>query len=202
MIFNFQFLIFNCTKYLPPMKKFLFAAIATLALFSFKSDNNSGNIYQFKVDDIDGKPVSLSAYQGKVLLIVNVASKCGLTPQYEGLQTFYLDNQSKGFEILGFPANNFMGQEPKGNKDIKEFCSSKYKVTFPMFSKISVKGKDIHPLYKFLTSKEENGVEDAPVSWNFQKFLIGRDGKLIKAFAPGTKVDSEEMTKAIYQALK
>lgn len=159
------------------------------------------SVHDFTMDDIDGNPVELSKYKGKVLLIVNTASKCGLTPQYEGLQATYEKYKDQDLVILGFPANNFMGQEPGKNSQIKEFCTSKFNVTFPMFSKISVKGKDIHPLYKYLTSKDENGKVNAPVSWNFQKFLVDREGNVIKSFAPGDKVTDEKISKVIEKAL-
>jgi len=136
-----------------------------------------------------------------VLLFVNVASKCGLTPQYKEIQALYEKYKDKGLVVLGFPANNFMGQEPGSDKDIKEFCTLKYDVTFPMFSKISVKGSDQHPLYKYLTSKDENGAVDAKVSWNFQKFLVSKSGKVITSFGPQTSVTEADVTKAIEAAL-
>jgi len=148
-------------------------------------------IYQFTMNDIDGKPVSLEQYKGKLVLIVNVASKCGYTPQYEELQKLYEQYKDKDFVILGFPANNFLFQEPGTDEEIKEFCHKNYNVTFPIFSKISVKGKDRAPLYNFLTSKDENGVMDTSVKWNFQKYLIDREGRLITFFEPGTKVSDE-----------
>ncbi|MCB9231547.1 MAG: glutathione peroxidase [Bacteroidia bacterium] len=160
----------------------------------------SNTIYQFDMVNIDGETVSLSDYQGKVVLIVNVASKCGLTPQYEDLENLYREYKDKGLVVLGFPANNFMGQEPGSNDEIHQFCTSIYGVEFPMFSKISVKGRDKHPLYEFLTTKKLNGVNDGEVKWNFQKFLIGRDGKLIKSIAPTTRV-VEPKTLAEIQAL-
>lgn len=161
----------------------------------------SKSVYDFKMKNIDGKEVALDAYKGKVLLFVNVASKCGLTPQYKEIQALYEKYKDKGLVVLGFPANNFMGQEPGSDKDIKEFCTLKYDVTFPMFSKISVKGSDQHPLYKYLTSKNENGVVDAKVSWNFQKFLVSKSGKVITSFGPQTSVTEADVTKAIEAAL-
>ena len=158
-------------------------------------------VYDFKVKDIDGREVSLSDYKGKVLLIVNVASLCGNTPQYKDIETLYKKYKSKGLVVLGFPANNFMGQEPGSNKEIKEFCTREYAVTFPMFSKISVKGSDIAPLYSYLTQKSENGVLDAPVKWNFQKFLIGRNGMVITSIGNRTSVNDESAMKAIEAAL-
>jgi glutathione peroxidase len=169
---------------------------------AFTADESNKNVHDFKVKDIEGNEVKLSDYEGKVLLIVNVASKCGLTPQYEDLQELYEMYEGKGLEILGFPANNFMGQEPGTNSEIKSFCTNKYKVTFDMFSKISVKGKDIHPLYEYLTKKENNGKIDAPVKWNFQKFLIDRNGEIICSFSPRDKVSDAEVLKTIEKALK
>jgi|GEM_PF-37023 len=158
-------------------------------------------LYTFTMNDIDGKPVSLSQYQGKVILIVNVASKCGFTKQYAGLQALYEKYQEQDFVILGFPANNFLGQEPGTDSEIKSFCSTKFNVSFPMFSKISVKGKDIHPLYQYLTSPEENGKFGQPISWNFNKFLIGRNGFTVGYF--GSKIDplDPQITNAIEEAL-
>jgi glutathione peroxidase len=164
-----------------------------------KPMSNAASIHEFTMNNIDGKPVKLDEYKGKVVLIVNVASKCGNTPQYEGLEKIYKQYSSKGFVILGFPANNFMGQEPGTDADIKQFCTSKYNVTFPMFSKISVKGSDIHPLYQFLT---QNSTPPGDVRWNFGKFLIGKDGKIIARFDPKLAPESTELTSAIEAALK
>lgn len=159
-------------------------------------------VHDFNVKNIDGKNVSLNTYKGKVLLIVNVASYCGHTPQYKDIEALYKKYQSKGLVVLGFPANNFMGQEPGSDETIKDFCTREYAVTFPMFSKVSVKGKDIAPLYSFLTQQKENGLKDAPVTWNFQKFLVGKDGKLIESFAPKTSVNEPAVISAIESALK
>lgn len=145
------------------------------------------NFYSFTVKNIDGEEISLEEYKGKKVLIVNVASKCGFTPQYEDLQKLYEEYGGEDFTIIGFPANNFLKQEPGTNEEIKEFCTLNYGVTFPMMAKISVKGKDIHPLYAWLTSKENNGVMDANVSWNFQKFMINEDGSLAGVASPKTK---------------
>jgi len=166
---------------------------------SNKLQNTDKTIYGFTMDDIDGKPVSLSDFEGKVVLIVNVASKCGLTSQYKELQALYEQYSSKGLVILAFPANNFLGQEPGTDQEIKAFCSKNYGVTFPVFSKISVKGKDMSPLYTFLTSKEENGVMDSSVKWNFQKYLIDREGRLVTFFDPRTSVTDEKVKEAIIQ---
>lgn len=162
----------------------------------------NATVYDFTMKDIDGKDVKLDKYKGKVLLIVNVASKCGLTPQYSELQEFYKKYKEQGVEVLGFPANNFMGQEPGSELEIKAFCTNKYDVTFPMFSKISVKGKDMHPLYHYLTEKEMNGAVDAPVKWNFQKFLIDKNGKVVAAFEPRVSVSDAEVTAAVDAELK
>lgn len=159
-------------------------------------------IYDYTVKDIVGNDVALSKYKGKVLLVVNVASKCGYTPQYADLQALYDEQADNGLEILGFPANNFMGQEPGNDEQINRFCTEKFGVTFPMFSKISVKGEDMHPLYQYLTQKKLNGTFDAPVKWNFQKFLIGRNGKLLASFSPGERVTDDKVKKAILDALK
>jgi glutathione peroxidase len=157
------------------------------------------SIHEFTMNDIDGKPKKLDSYKGSVVLVVNVASKCGYTPQYEGLEKVYKQYKDKGFVVLGFPANNFMGQEPGTEAEIKQFCSSKYNVTFPMFSKISVKGSDMHPLYQYLT---QNSAPTGDVKWNFGKFLVGKDGKVIARFDSGVKPDGEELTLAIEKAMK
>lgn len=155
----------------------------------------------FTMKSIDGKDVPLSTYKGKVLLFVNTASKCGLTPQYEQLVALKTKYADKGFEILGFPANNFLWQEPGTDEEIKTFCTTKYKVNFDMFSKISVKGSDIHPLYKFLTSKETDPKFSGDISWNFEKFLVDRNGQVINRFSPKTKPDADDVIKAVEAAL-
>lgn len=160
------------------------------------------SVYEFATKDIDGKDVKLDAYKGKVLMIVNTASKCGYTPQYEGLQALYSKYQDRGFVVLGFPANNFLGQEPGTEKEIKEFCALKYNVTFPMFSKISVKGTDQHPFYTFLTNKESDPGFDGDISWNFEKFVTDRNGKVIARFGPKTKPDDAKVVETIETALK
>ncbi|MBX3282352.1 MAG: glutathione peroxidase [Acidobacteria bacterium] len=156
-----------------------------------------GSVLDFTVRDIDGSDVKLSKYKGDVILIVNVASKCGYTPQYEGLQAIYKKYKDKGFYVLGFPANNFGGQEPGTNSEIKEFCESKFHVTFPMFAKISVKGDDIDPLYKFLTDKKTNGEFAGDISWNFNKFLVDRNGNVVARFSSKDTPESETVTAAI-----
>ncbi len=172
---------------------------ATFFLFIFfamtivTNAQDQKSFYDFKATTIDGQPFDLSALKGKKILVVNVASKCGYTPQYAQLEELYKKYSDKNFVIIGFPANNFMGQEPGTNAEIKEFCTSKYEVTFPMMAKISVKGKDIDPLYKWLTSKDQNGVLDAPVKWNFQKFMISEDGQVVGFAAPGDKPFDEKI---------
>jgi len=151
---------------------------------------------------IEGKTIPLSTYKGKVLLIVNVASRCGFTPQYKDLEALYKKYENQGFAILGFPANNFGGQEPGTDPEIKEFCTANYGVTFPMFSKISVKGEDQHPFYRYLTSDEANPATSGDVKWNFQKYLVGRDGKVLAKFLSRVTPLSEELTSAIENALK
>ncbi len=160
------------------------------------------SVLDFKMRDIDGKEVALKKYKGDVLLLVNTASKCGYTPQYEGLQAIYTKYKAEGFEVLGFPANNFGGQEPGTESEIKEFCESKYKVTFPMFAKISVKGEDQAELYKFLTSKETNPNFAGDISWNFNKFLVNRKGEIVARFSSKDTPESEAVTSAIEKYLK
>ena len=174
------------------MRKLIFAALVAafgLSVWLTSASVSAGapNIYNFKVRDIDGKDVKLKSYKGKVVMVVNTASKCGYTPQYEGLQALYDKYKDKGLVILGFPANNFGGQEPGTEAEIREFCTSKYKVTFPMFAKISVKGEDQHPLYAYLTSKETNPDFGGDISWNFNKFLIDRRGRIVGRFTSKDK---------------
>jgi len=157
------------------------------------------SLYDIKLKDIDGKDTSLAAYKGKAVLIVNVASKCGYTRQYAGLETTYQKYKDQGFVVLGFPCNQFGGQEPGTNEDIKRFCSSKYSVTFPLFDKIEVNGANRHPLYVALAGKDSPFPGD--IKWNFNKFLIGKDGKVVKRFDSGVNPDSEELTKAVEAAL-
>ena len=157
-------------------------------------------VLDFTMKDIAGKEISLRSFEGKVLLIVNVASKCGLTPQYEGLQSLYDRYKEKGLEILGFPANDFLWQEPGSDAEIQQFCSTKYSVTFPLFSKITVKGKDIHPLYDYLTNPQTSKFPGT-ISWNFAKFLLDRKGNVINRFAPKMEPLSPEVTAAVEAAL-
>jgi glutathione peroxidase len=194
------------------MKKILGAAALALALCSCAASKqgadlshiqeapvDNGKLYSFTMKDIDGHDRPLDAYKGKVLLLVNVASKCGNTPQYKGLEEAYQKLHGQGFEILGFPANNFMGQEPGNNAQIKSFCELTYGVQFPMFAKISVKGDDMDPLYKYLTTETEF---KGDIGWNFAKFLVNRQGRVVARFAPSTKIESPEVMAAIEEALR
>lgn len=158
-------------------------------------------IYSFDVKDIGGKERSLSEFAGKALLIVNVASRCGFTPQYTGLQALYDRYRGRGFEILAFPANDFLGQEPGTDADIRSFCSLNYGVTFPMFSKISVKGKGIHPLYEFLTGRETNPKFEGKIKWNFSKFLVDRTGNVVDRFDSRDDPMGDKIPRAVEAAL-
>ncbi len=158
-------------------------------------------VYDFTLNSIDGQPTSLSSYKGKVVLLVNVASRCGFTPQYEALETLYEKYKDRGFVIVGIPANNFGAQEPGTNQEIKTFCSSKYHVTFPMMAKVSVKGSDITPLYQFLTDKNAHPKTGGEIGWNFTKFLVGPDGKVVARFDSAVTPDSPEVTAAIEKEL-
>ena len=151
------------------------------------------NIYQFKVKDLYGEDFDFSTLKGKKVIIVNTASKCGLTPQYEELETLYKEYNDKGLVIVGFPANNFASQEPGSNEEIASFCQKNYGVTFPMMSKISVKGDDMAPIYHFLTEKSKNGLQDSEVEWNFQKYLINESGELVKVVSPRTTPKDPEI---------
>jgi len=162
----------------------LFASISYAQPAAMKN-----SIHSFSVEDINGNSFSLASLKGKKVMIVNTASKCGLTPQYKKLEALYQQHKDNNFVIIGFPANNFMWQEPGTNEEIKVFCEKNYGVSFPMMSKISVKGKNQHPLYAFLTQKDKNGVKDSSVSWNFQKYLIDENGVLIDVISPRTQPD-------------
>ena len=159
------------------------------------------NFYSFTAKDIDGTEKSLGDYTGKVVLVVNVASKCGFTPQYKGLETLYNKYKQRGFVILGFPADNFGHQEPGSDAEIKTFCSTTYGVTFPLFSKISVKGDDIHPLYAFLTNKETNPSFPGKIGWNFTKFLVDRSGKVIDRWESKVEPMGDTIPKVVEKAL-
>ncbi len=160
------------------------------------------SIYEFSMKSIDGKEVKMDEYKGKVLLIVNVASHCGYTPQYTALQSTYAKYKDQGFFVLGFPSNDFGGQEPGTDEEVKTFCSTKYSVTFPMFSKITVVGANKHPFYRFLTEKATNPEFAKEVSWNFNKFLVDKNGKIVGSYESGITPDSAELTTAIEKALK
>jgi glutathione peroxidase len=163
-------------------------------LFSPKPlDAQIKSIYDFKVESLDGSTIDFAKFKGKKILIVNTASKCGYTPQYEGLEKLSKQYKDK-LVVVGFPANNFLFQEPGNNSDIKSFCQKNYGVTFQMAKKISVKGKDMHPIYVWLTQKKYNNFSDNSVKWNFQKYLIDEQGKLIEVFAPGVEPMSAELT--------
>ena len=161
----------------------------------------ASGVYSFTLNSIDGKPSPIADYKGKVVLIVNVASQCGYTPQYSALEAIYEKYKDQGFVILGFPANNFGAQEPGTNEEIKTFCTRKYSVTFPMYSKISVKGADQAPLYSYLTKETGAGIS-GEIKWNFTKFLVDRDGKVVQRFEPAVTPDSKEVTGAIEKQLK
>jgi glutathione peroxidase len=179
------------------MKKLIGAlCLMSAALFG------ASNVYEFTMNSIDGQPMPLKNFQGKVMLIVNVASKCGFTPQYTALEATYEKYKDQGLVIVGFPANNFMGQEPGTNEEIKTFCSTKYNVKFPLYSKISVKGEDKAPLYQFLTDTSANPKTGGEIKWNFTKFLVDRNGKVIARFESAVKPESPEVTAAIEAALK
>jgi glutathione peroxidase len=168
------------------MKKIV-TAICAIFLFSIQIQAQvKQNIYQFKVEDLHGKTFDFATLKGKKVMIVNTASKCGLTPQYKDLETLYKKYAAKGFVIVGFPANNFAEQEPGTNEEIASFCQLNYGVTFPMMDKVSVKGDDMCAIYRFLTQKSKNGLEDSEVKWNFQKYLINKKGELEKVISPKT----------------
>ncbi|HEY2121496.1 MAG TPA: glutathione peroxidase [Candidatus Acidoferrum sp.] len=158
-------------------------------------------IYDFTLNSIDGQPMPLSSFKGKVVLLVNVASKCGFTPQYTALEALYEKYKGRGFVIVGIPANNFGAQEPGTNAEIKTFCESKYHVTFPMMAKVSVKGSDITPLYQFLTDKSANPKTGGEIGWNFTKFLVDTDGKVVARFDSKVEPDSPDVSSAIEKAL-
>jgi glutathione peroxidase len=179
------------------MKK-LFVLLALLGTTLMAADRT---VYDFTLNSIDGQPTPLSSFKGKIVLLVNVASRCGYTPQYAGLEALYEKYKDQGFVIVGIPANNFGGQEPGTNQEIKTFCTAKYNVTFPMMAKVSVKGDDITPLYAFLTDKSANPSTGGEIGWNFTKFLVGPDGKVIARFDSAVKPDSPEVSSAIEKAL-
>jgi len=162
----------------------------------------ASTVHEFTLDALNGTPTPLANFKGKVMLVVNVASQCGYTYQYEGLQALFKKYESQGFVIAGFPANNFGGQEPGSNEEIGAFCKSKFGVTFPMFSKISVKGSDKAPLYQFLTDKKANPTTGGEINWNFTKFLVDRNGKVLQRFEPAVEPNYKEVLAAVEAALK
>jgi glutathione peroxidase len=173
----------------------LVVLLMTASLFAASS------VYDFTLPSIDGTPAPLANYKGKVILLVNVASRCGFTPQYTALESIYEKYKDQGFVILGFPANNFGGQEPGTNAEIKTFCQTKYSVSFPIYAKVSVKGDDQTPLYQYLTTTA-NPTLAGEIKWNFTKFLVSRDGKVVQRFESPVKPDSPEVTSAIEAQLK
>jgi len=178
----------------------VYITIGVLLIMATTLSAGSG-VYAFTLNSIEGKPAPLADYKGKVVLLVNVASQCGYTPQYTALEAIYEKYKDQGFVILGFPANNFGAQEPGTNEEIKTFCTRKYSVTFPMYAKISVKGADQAPLYAYLTKDTGAGIA-GEIKWNFTKFLVDRDGKVVQRFEPAVTPDSKEMTAAIEKELK
>ena len=182
------------------MRKLALALMLSLAGTAFAAD--AAPAYNFSMKTIEGKPTSLKQYHGKVLLLVNVASSCGYTPQYKALEAVYEKYKDRGLVIVGIPANNFANQESGTDAEIKTFCSKKYNVTFPMMSKISVKGTDQTPLYQYLTDKSINPQIGGDIQWNFTKFIFDRNGKPVARFEPATTPDSPEVVAAIESALK
>jgi glutathione peroxidase len=176
-------------------------SIGMVALLMSASLFAASSIYEFTLPSIDGKPLPVANFKGKVVLVVNVASRCGFTPQYSALQSTYEKYKDQGFVILGFPANNFGSQEPGTNQEIKTFCKTKYSVTFPMYAKVSVKGDDQTPLYAYLTTKANPAVA-GDIKWNFTKFLVDRNGNVVKRFEPDVTPDSPQVIAAIENALK
>ena len=175
----------------------VFGALLTMATVL----SAASGLYSFTLNSIEGKPAPLADYKGKVALLVNVASQCGYTPQYAPLESVYEKYKDQGFVILGFPANNFGAQEPGSNEEIKTFCNRKYNVTFPMYAKISVKGADQAPLYSYLTTQTPPGIS-GEIKWNFTKFLVDKNGNVVKRFEPAVTPDSKEVVSAIEAELK
>ena len=167
--------------------------VLTMAVGGTINAQDMKTLHDFTATTIEGEELELSKFRGKKLMVVNTASKCGLTPQYEDLQKLYKEFGGDNFEIIGFPANNFMGQEPGSDEKIAEFCSKNYGVSFTMMSKIDVKGKNIHPIYEWLTQAEKNGIEDNKVGWNFQKYLIDENGRYVQMIPPRDKPYSDEV---------
>jgi len=190
---------FSCLQSFFAVRAYLMAgALLVMAGSLFAA---ASGFYTFTLNSIDGKPTPLADYKGKVVLVVNVASQCGYTPQYSALESIYEKYKDQGFVILGFPANNFGAQEPGTNEEIKSFCTRKYSVTFPIYAKISVKGSDQAPLYAYLTKDTEPGIR-GDIKWNFTKFLIDRNGHVVQRFEPAVTPDSKEVVSAIEKQLK
>lgn len=183
------------------MNKLVCLLVASVMIFCYADNKKEKSIYDIEVQTIDGKKAKMSDYKDKVVLIVNVASRCGFTYQYEGLQKIYKKYQKQGFVVLGFPANDFGKQEPGTNEQIRAFCTSRYEVSFPMFAKITVKGKSKHPLYAFLTDKKTNPKFHGEITWNFNKFLVDKNGKVTARFGPRSKPQDEVVTSAVAKAL-
>jgi glutathione peroxidase len=193
-----KFLSFRANSIRETKMKNLFVLLALLGTTLMAAEKT---VYDFTLNSIEGQATPLASFKGKMVLLVNVASRCGFTPQYAGLEALYEKYKDRGFVIVGIPANNFGAQEPGSNQEIKTFCTSKYQVTFPMMAKVSVKGSDITPLYAFLTDKATNPKTGGDIGWNFTKFLIGPDGKVIARFDSEVEPDSKDLTSAIEKAL-
>lgn len=178
------------------------AAASVVAIADDKKEGDTPAVLNFKMKGLDGKEVDLSKYEGKVVMIVNVASQCGLTPQYKALQDLQETYKDKGLVVLGFPCNQFGEQEPGSATEIREFCTKNYGVTFDLFSKIDVNGENAAPLYKFLTSEETNPGKSGKIGWNFEKFLVSRDGKVVARFEPKVAPDSDDVVKAVETEIK
>jgi glutathione peroxidase len=193
---NFFRLRANSNRETKMKRFFLFLALLGTTMMAAEK-----TVYDFTLNSIEGQATPLASFKGKVVLLVNVASRCGFTPQYAGLEALYEKYKDRGFVIVGIPANNFGAQEPGTNQEIKTFCTSKYHVTFPMMAKVSVKGDDITPLYAFLTDKMANPKTGGEIGWNFTKFLIGPDGKVLARFDSEVEPDAKDLTSAIEKAL-
>jgi glutathione peroxidase len=193
-----KFLSFRANSIRETKMKKLFVLLALLGTTLMAAEKT---VYDFTLSSIEGQATPLASFKGKLVLLVNVASRCGFTPQYAGLESLYEKYKDRGFVIVGIPANNFGAQEPGSNQEIKTFCTSKYHVTFPMMAKVSVKGSDITPLYAFLTDKASNPKTGGEIGWNFTKFLVGPDGKVIARFDSEVEPDSKDLTSAIEKAL-
>ena len=183
------------------MRQTILAIEAAALLLATVAMADAASLYDYRLEDIDGKPVMLEQFRGKVLMVVNTASRCGYTYQFDGLETLFKQYEDRGLVILGFPSNDFLGQEPGTNQEIKQFCTLSFGVTFPMFAKIKVTGKDMHPLYRYLTEKSTDPRFAGAVSWNFNKFLIGRDGSVAARFRTQDEPQSAAVRAAVEAAL-